>query len=76
MKAYSVETERFIKEYVLGELGFSCVCEENIAEIVDYIVERYEVPLAQAQESGDKIDENLLKLATDAVTEITSREDW
>ncbi len=66
----------FIRQHILGKMGYIEISEENIAEVVDYIIENIEVPLAQAQEAGEAIDEELLELATQVVTEITSDENW
>ncbi len=76
MKEYTKLTETFIKYKVLPKLGYDSITDDNIAEIVDYIIDNYEVPLAQAQEAGEIIDNDLLKLASSVVTEITSRSDW
>ena len=76
MKEYTKLTETFIKYKVLPKLGYDSITDDNIAEIVDYIIDNYEVPLAQAQEAGEIIDDDLLKLASSVVTEITSRSDW
>lgn len=66
----------FISTYVLPELSFNEVTEENISVIVDYIVENFEIPLAQAKEDGEEIDEQLLKTANAVVTEITTNREW
>lgn len=76
MEKYSKKAENFINNYVLSKLGYDSISDDNIAEIVDYIIDKYEVPLAQAKEAGEKIDEELLELASSVVTEITSRTDW
>lgn len=76
MEKYSKKTESFINNYVLSKLGYDSISDDNIVEIVDYIIDNYEVPLAQAKEAGEKIDEEMLELASSVVTEITSRTDW
>lgn len=76
MKEYTKMTEEFIKDKVLPNLGYDSITDDNIAEIVDYIIDNYEVPLAQAQEAGEIIDNDLLKLVSSVVTEITSSSDW
>ncbi|MGM9972276.1 MAG: hypothetical protein ACI35W_07690 [Anaeroplasmataceae bacterium] len=76
MEKYTERTEKFIYDYVLTKLGYDSINEENISEIVDYIIDNYEVPLAQAKEAGESIDDDLLNTATAVVTEITSRHDW
>ena len=76
MEKYSKKAENFINNYVLSKLGFDSIFDDNIAKIVDYIIDNYEVPLAQAKEAGEIIDEEMLELASSVVTEITSRIDW
>lgn len=76
MEKYSKKAENFINNYVLSKLGYDSISDDNISEIVDYIIDNYEVPLAQAKEAGEKIDEEMLELASSVVTEITSRTDW
>lgn len=76
MEKYSKKAENFINNYVLSKLGYDSISDDNIAEIVDYIIDNYEVPLAQAKEAGEKNDEEMLELASSVVTEITSRTDW
>ena len=76
MEKYSKKAESFINNYVLSKLGYDSISDDNIVEIVDYIIDNYEVPLAQAKEAGEKIDEEMLELSSSVVTEITSRTDW
>ena len=76
MEKYSKKAENFINNYVLSKLGYDSISDDNISEIVDYIIDNYEVPLAQAKDAGEKIDEEMLELASSVVTEITSRTDW
>lgn len=76
MEKYTEMTEKFIKYNVLPKLGYETITEDNIAEIVDYIIDNYEVPLAQAKEAGETIDNDLLIIVSSVVTEITSRADW
>ncbi len=76
MEKYSKKAESFINNYVLSKLGYDSISDDNIVEIVDYSIDNYEVPLAQAKEAGEKIDEEMLELASSVVTEITSRTDW
>lgn len=61
MEKYSKKVENFINNYVLSKLGYDSISDDNIAEIVDYIIDNYEVPLAQAKEAGEKIDEEMLE---------------
>ncbi len=76
MKHYSAKAELFIQENVLPQLGYEEINEENISSIVDFLTDYYEVPLAQAKEAGEQIDEALLSLVTDIVTEITADSNW
>lgn len=76
MEKYSKKAESFINNYVLSKLGYDSISDDNIVEIIDYIIDNYDVPLAQAKEAGEKIDEEMLELASSVVTEITSRTDW
>ncbi len=72
----SKNSKDFIEKYVLSNMGYIAIEEDNIVEIVNYIIDNFEVPLAQAKEAGDAIDETLLKAASDVVTEITSLPEW
>ena len=66
----------FIEEKVLKNIGLTAITDDNLQEIVDYISENYEIPLAQAKENGETIDERLLELAAAVITEITTNSDW
>ena len=66
----------FIEENVLHDLGFDGITVDNLQDIVDFISDNFEIPLAQAKEAGEPIDEDLLKLASSVITEITSNPDW
>lgn len=70
------KSKDFIEKYILSTLGYTSVTEDNIVEIVNYIIDNFEVPLAQAKEAGENVDENLLSAAVDVVTEITSNSEW
>ncbi len=76
MEKYSKKAENFINNYVLSKLDYDLIFDDNIAEIVDYIIDNYEAPLAQAKEAGEKIDEEMLELASSVITKITFRTDW
>lgn len=76
MEKYSEKTEKFIKTNVLPKLRYDSINDDNISEIVDFIIDNYEVPLAQAQEAGEIIDNDLLVMVSAVITEITSRNDW
>jgi hypothetical protein len=66
----------FIQNQVLPKLHYSEITDDNISEIVDFIVDNFEVPLAQAKEAGEQIDEELLQLAAFVITEITTNPKW
>lgn len=66
----------FIQERVLPELGFDRITEDRLQEIVDFIADNFEIPLAQAKEAGEAIDESLLELAAFVITEITTDPNW
>lgn len=66
----------FIEKYVLSQMGIKNITDDNISNVVDFIVDNYEIPLAQAKESGERVDEKLLDLAASVVTEITTDPDW
>lgn len=66
----------FIEKHVLPNLRMDSISDDNLQEIVDYISDNYEIPLAQAKENGEKINETLLELAASVVTEITTNPNW
>ena len=66
----------FIIKNVLPGLNLDSMNEDNLQEIVDYISDNYEIPLAQAKDSGETIDEELLELAASVITEITTNPEW
>lgn len=66
----------FIEKNVLHNLGLESVTMDNLKDIVDFISDNYEIPLAQAKEAGEPIDEDLLELASSVITEITTNPDW
>ncbi len=70
------KSKEFIEKYVFNNMGYTEINDDNIAEIIDYIVDNIEVPLAQAKEAGDSIDEDMLNAATSVVAEITSNPEW
>lgn len=79
MEKYSKEIDDFLNNYILPKLGFKNYNEDNIGEIVDYLLDEYEVPFAQAEDAGQvltKEEKYLFEMAAKAVTEITGREDW
>lgn len=79
MEKYSKEIDDFLRNIILPILGMSEYTKENIGEIVDYIFREIEGPLCDAEEAGDILgdsDKELLRLATKAITEITTRSDW
>lgn len=48
MEKYSEKTEKLIKTNVLPKLRYDSINDDNISEIVDFIIDNYVVPLAQA----------------------------
>ena len=76
MLKISEKSKRFIEKHVLGKLKYDEINDDNIAVIIDFIIDNYEVPLSQAKEAGEIINEDMLKAATDVVTEITTNPEW
>jgi hypothetical protein len=72
----SQKSTDFIIKNVLPGLNLDSMNEDNLQEIVDYISDNYEIPLAQAKDSGETIDEELLELAASVITEITTNPEW
>ena len=72
----SQKSNDFIIKNVLPGLNLDSINEDNLQEIVDYISDNYEIPLAQAKDSGETIDEELLELAASVITEITTNPEW
>ena len=66
----------FIEKNVLHDLGFDGITVDNLQDIVDFISDNFEIPLAQAKEAGESIDEDLLELVSYVITEITTNPDW
>ena len=48
----SQKSTDFIINNVLPELKLDSINDDNLQEIVDYISDNYEIPLAQAKDSG------------------------
>lgn len=78
MKKYSKITEAFLKDTVLPQMSLAEYNFNNIGEIVQFIVSEIEGPLADKLEDSilTNDEQNMLKLASDTVTEITTRVDW
>lgn len=72
----SKKSVAFIEKNVLPDLGLESITTDNLQDIVDFISDHFEIPLAQAKESGETIDEELLELAASVITEITTNPDW
>ena len=72
----SQKSTDFIIKNVLPGLNLDSMNEDNLQEIVDYISDNYEIPLAQAKDSGETIDEELLELAASVITEITTNSEY
>lgn len=53
----SQKSTDFIIKNVLPGLNLDSMNEDNLQEIVDYISDNYEIPLAQAKDSGETICE-------------------
>lgn len=51
-KNYSKKIENFITNFDLLKLGYNLFSDNNIAKIVDYIIDNYEALPAQAKEAG------------------------
>ncbi len=79
MEKYSKEIDAFLRSKILPKLGINEYTKDNIGEIVEYIFDEIEGPLCDAEEAGDTLtdeDKELLRLATKAIIEITTRSDW
>ena len=72
----SPKSVAFIEKYVLPRMKATTVSDDNISAIVDFIIENFEIPLAQGRETGKNTDDALLELAASVVTEITTNPDW
>lgn len=72
----SEKAKSFIGKYVLSKMGATEINDDNLGDIVQFIVSNYEVPLAQTKEARDNYDVELLELSTNIVTEITTNPDW
>ena len=66
----------FIEKYVIPQMKIEAVTDDNISDVVDFITDNFEVPLAQAKDNGESIDDALLELAASVVTEITTDPNW
>lgn len=79
MKHYSKEVEDFIRKEILPKMGLKELTDENIEEVADYMFTEIEGPLCNDEESGVKLNQEekeLLRLATKAITEISTDPDW
>ncbi len=76
MMKLSKKSIDFIEKYVMPQMKIATVTDDNISDIVDFIAENFEIPLAQAKENGESVDDVLLELAASVVTEITTSPDW
>ena len=72
----SQKSTDFIIKNILPEFKLDSINDDNLQEIIDYISDNYEIPLAQAKESDETIDEVLLELAASVITEITTNPEW
>lgn len=79
MEKYTFETDEFLRNKILPKIGQKEYTEDNIGEIVDYLFREIEGPLCDAEEAGEQLsaeEKDMLRLATKAITEITTRPDW
>ena len=67
----SKQAENFLRQYVYNHMGIQKVTEENIEDIVEFISKQYEDPLSMAASRSEHFDEDLLKLASQTITELT-----
>ena len=72
----SQKSTDFIIKNILPEFKLDSINDDNLQEIIDYISDNYEIPLAQAKESDETIDDVLLELAASVITEITTNPEW
>ena len=72
----SQKSVTFIEKNVLRNLGLESITADDLQDIVDFISDNFETPLAQAKEAGEPIDEELLELASSVITEITTSPGW
>jgi len=79
MKKYSDETNDFLLNYVLPKMDLKDYNENNIGDIVQYMLSNIEGPLCDKEEDDKTLtleESKLLKAATKAINEITTRDDW
>ena len=72
----SQKSTDFIIKNILPEFKLDSINDDNLHEIIDYISDNYEIPLAQAKESDETIDEVLWELAASVITEITTNSEY
>jgi hypothetical protein len=68
----SEETKIFLSKYVFEQMGIDSLTDDNMEDVVEFISFKYEDPLSNAASLGAIIDEELLKAASKAITEITA----
>jgi len=80
LNTLSNKTILFLNMHVIGKInGINSLLdinEDNINDIVDFIVHTYEIPLAEDQMEHKVFDKQLLDDATDVVTDITTQPWW
>lgn len=79
MKKYSDEVNNFLLNYVLPKMNLKDYSENNIGDIVQYMFSNIEGPLCDKEEDGKTLtleESKLLKVVTEAINEITTRDDW
>ena len=65
------ETIEFLKKYVYPFSNFTTITQENADDILDFIVNKIVATLVNDQEEGKQINQQLLKMADDAVDDIS-----
>lgn len=74
MRRYSKEVDKFIKEKVLPELGYSDYNSDNIEEVINYISNEYNDLFALSDEDASMLgadEKELLRLATLTLNELS-----
>lgn len=74
MRRYSKEVDKFIKEKILPELGYSDYNSDNIEEVINYISNEYNDLFALSDEDASMLgtdEKELLRLATLTLNELT-----
>ena len=78
MKKYSDEVNNFLVNYALPKMNLKDYNENNIGDIVQYMFSNIEWSLCDKEEDGKTLaleESELLKVVTEAINEITTRDD-